>query len=228
MSDDTNTNYYATLPPATRTKLEAGAFASLCSHLRDRSDAVQNIDLMALSGFCRNCLAKWLVLEARKMSAELLLQQQDNHTNSNNSSNLIQALDALGYDETAEHVYGCTYPEWKKRHATKATDKIIKTDETILDPHLNIVHILKKAGRQLTHFHVPLIIAPISAHITIVPQMPSSVHWLAVRTGDLDERVCMLLLAELLVLLEQVGHDLVPQCRRNEWSQVRHRCVVAV
>ena len=123
MSDGTNTNYYATLPPATRTKLEAGAFASLCSHLRDRSDAVQNIDLMALSGFCRNCLAKWLVLEARKMSAELLLQQQDNHTNSNNSSNLIQALDALGYDETAEHVYGCTYPEWKKRHATKATDE---------------------------------------------------------------------------------------------------------
>ena len=125
MSDDTtNTNYYAALPPATRTKLEAGAFASLCSHLRDRSDAVQNMDLMALSGFCRNCLAKWLVLEARKMSAELLQQQQeDDNTNINNGNNLIQALDALGYDETAEHVYGCTYPEWKRRHATKATDE---------------------------------------------------------------------------------------------------------
>jgi hypothetical protein len=46
------------LPPSVIEKLEAGAFQSLCNHLRDRSDEVQNIDLMTLSGFCRNCLAK--------------------------------------------------------------------------------------------------------------------------------------------------------------------------
>jgi hypothetical protein len=46
------------LPPAIVEKLEAGAFQSLCTHLRDRSDEVQNIDLMTLSGFCRNCMAK--------------------------------------------------------------------------------------------------------------------------------------------------------------------------
>lgn len=46
------------LPPHLVEKLEAGAFRSLCSHLKERSDAVQNIDLMTVSGFCRNCLAK--------------------------------------------------------------------------------------------------------------------------------------------------------------------------
>ena len=115
-----NETYYSTLlPPSVRTQLEAGAFASLCTHLQDRSDAVQNIDLMTLSGFCRNCLAKWLVVEARKLSADL---KADESNNANNAQ-LIQALDALGYDETAEHVYGCAYGEWKKRHAKKATDE---------------------------------------------------------------------------------------------------------
>ena len=118
--------YYSTLPPSVRTKLEAGAFASLCAHLQDRSDAVQNIDLMTLSGFCRNCLAKWLVVEARQLSADLKAKaDESSNTNANANANaqLIQALDALGYDETAEHVYGCAYAEWKKRHAQKATDE---------------------------------------------------------------------------------------------------------
>ena len=114
-----NETYYSTLPPSIRTKLEAGAFASLRTHLQDRSDAVQNIDLMTLSGFCRNCLAKWLVVEARKLSADLEMASDP----SANNAQLIQALDALGYDETAEHVYGCAYGEWKKRHAKKATDE---------------------------------------------------------------------------------------------------------
>ena len=118
------TSYYSTLPPSIRTKLEAGAFASLCTHLQDRSDAVQNIDLMTLSGFCRNCLAKWLVVEARKLSADLKANESSNtRTNNTNNAKLIHALDALGYDETAEHVYGCAYSEWKKRHAQKATDE---------------------------------------------------------------------------------------------------------
>ena len=123
-----NDTYYSTLPASVRTKLEAGAFASLCVHLQDRSDAVQNIDLMTLSGFCRNCLAKWLVVEARQLSADLKAKADESSntntsTNTNANAQLIQALDALGYDETAEHVYGCAYAEWKKRHAQKATDE---------------------------------------------------------------------------------------------------------
>ena len=46
------------LPPGVVEKLEAAAFRQLCRHLQERSDEVQNMDLMALSGFCRNCLAK--------------------------------------------------------------------------------------------------------------------------------------------------------------------------
>ena len=46
------------LPPEIVEKLEAAAFRQLCRHLQERSDQVQNIDLMTLSGFCRNCLAK--------------------------------------------------------------------------------------------------------------------------------------------------------------------------
>jgi uncharacterized protein len=46
------------LPPSVTEKLEAGAFQLLCTHLKERSDEVQNIDLMTVSGFCRNCLAK--------------------------------------------------------------------------------------------------------------------------------------------------------------------------
>lgn len=46
------------LPPSLVEKLEAGAFRQLCRHLQERSDAVPNMELMTLSGFCRNCLAK--------------------------------------------------------------------------------------------------------------------------------------------------------------------------
>ena len=59
----TSTNYVEEyLPPSIVEKLEAGAFQSLCSHLRERSDEVQNIDLMTVSGFCRNCMAKASIL----------------------------------------------------------------------------------------------------------------------------------------------------------------------
>jgi hypothetical protein len=62
----TSTNYVEEyLPPSIVEKLEAGAFQSLCSHLRERSDEVQNIDLMTVSGFCRNCLAKASILAYR-------------------------------------------------------------------------------------------------------------------------------------------------------------------
>eukprot|EP00977_Amphora_coffeiformis_P006233 scaffold1341_cov178-Amphora_coffeaeformis.AAC.10 len=100
------------LPPEVVEKLEAGAFRQLCHHLQERSDSVANIDLMTLSGFCRNCLAKWMVLEARKVS-----ETTDTTTTTR------QALNALGYEEAAQHVYGMTYGTWKKRHQKKATDE---------------------------------------------------------------------------------------------------------
>jgi hypothetical protein len=58
-NDNSSSNYVEDhLPPAIIKKLESGAFQSLCTHLRERSDQVPNLDLMTVSGFCRNCLAK--------------------------------------------------------------------------------------------------------------------------------------------------------------------------
>ncbi|MQT12793.1 DUF1244 domain-containing protein [Segnochrobactrum spirostomi] len=81
---------------ATRTELEAAAFRRLVAHLRERTD-VQNIDLMNLAGFCRNCLANWYrdAAEAKGL--------------------------ALTKDETREIVYGMPYDDWKARHQTEAT-----------------------------------------------------------------------------------------------------------
>ncbi len=90
-------------------KLEAGAFRSLSEHLAERSDSVSNMDLMTLSGFCRNCLAKWMVLEARTLA------------NSSSDATVKQALDGFGYEDAAEHVYGLPYKEWKTKYQRKAT-----------------------------------------------------------------------------------------------------------
>ena len=79
----------------TRTELEAAAFRRLVEHLRERSD-VQNIDLMELAGFCRNCLSKWYRAEAEERGIEL--------------------SDA----EAREIVYGMPYDEWKDRFQTPA------------------------------------------------------------------------------------------------------------
>lgn len=80
----------------TRLELEAAAFRRLVSHLRERTD-VQNIDLMNLAGFCRNCLSNWLK----------------------------DAADAKGLpmskDESREAVYGMPYDEWKAKHQREAT-----------------------------------------------------------------------------------------------------------
>ena len=58
-SSSSSSNYVEDhLPPAIIKKLESGAFQSLCTHLQERSDQVPNLDLMTVSGFCRNCLAK--------------------------------------------------------------------------------------------------------------------------------------------------------------------------
>jgi hypothetical protein len=81
---------------ATRTELEAAAFRRLVEHLRTRTD-VQNIDLMNLSGFCRNCLSKWYRAAAEERGLE------------------------MSYDAARERVYGMPYDEWKARHQSEAT-----------------------------------------------------------------------------------------------------------
>src|ERR1700759_2803657 len=80
----------------TRTELEAAAFRRLGAHLRARTD-VQNIDLMNLAGFCRNCLSNWY----QEAAAERGL--------------------AVSKDAAREHVYGMAYDEWKAKYQTSAT-----------------------------------------------------------------------------------------------------------
>jgi uncharacterized protein len=80
----------------------AAAFRRLVRHLRHRTDA-QNVDLMGLAGFCRNCLGDW-VAEAAGVSK----------------------------DEGREIVYGMPYAEWKARHQTPATpEQIARMDESV-------------------------------------------------------------------------------------------------
>jgi len=79
----------------TRTEAEAAAFRRLTEHLRERSD-VQNLDLMELAGFCRNCLSRWY----REAAAERGVE--------------------ISKDESREMVYGMPYDEWKARHQTEA------------------------------------------------------------------------------------------------------------
>jgi hypothetical protein len=76
-----------------RIELEAAAFRGLVEHLRRRTD-VQNIDLMNLAGFCRNCLSKWYLAAARERGVE------------------------LDYDQACEAVYGMPYGEWKTRRSS--------------------------------------------------------------------------------------------------------------
>ena len=80
----------------TRTELEAAAFRGLVGHLQKRKD-VQNIDLMNLSGFCRNCLSRWYMEEA-------------------NDKGL-----SLDKDGAREIVYGMPYGEWKDKHQSDAS-----------------------------------------------------------------------------------------------------------
>ncbi len=81
---------------ATRTELEAAAFRRLVQHLRERTD-VQNIDLMNLAGFCRNCLSRWY-----REAAE------------------AQGI-ALPDPEARETIYGMPYKEWQAKYQKEAT-----------------------------------------------------------------------------------------------------------
>lgn len=80
----------------TRTELEAATFRKLVQHLRERTD-VQNLDLMNLAGFCRNCLSKWYLAEAQTRGV------------------------ALSDPEARKIVYGMSYDEWKKKYQKEAT-----------------------------------------------------------------------------------------------------------
>lgn len=84
------------IDPRTQTELEAAVFRRLVAHLRNRTD-VQNIDLMNLAGFCRNCLSNWLKDAADETGVPLTK------------------------DESREAVYGMPYAEWKARFQTEAT-----------------------------------------------------------------------------------------------------------
>ena len=90
---------------ATQTELEAATFRRLAEHLRDRSD-VQNIDLMNLAGFCRNCLSNWLEDAAKAQGVELTR------------------------DAARQHVYGMPYEDWKAKHQVSATPAQTETSKT--------------------------------------------------------------------------------------------------
>ena len=81
---------------ATQTELEAAAFRRLVAHLRARTD-VQNIDMMNLSGFCRNCLSNWYQDAAAEKGI------------------------AVAKEAARTHVYGMTYDEWKAKHQREAS-----------------------------------------------------------------------------------------------------------
>ena len=86
----------ADLDQRTRTELEAAAFRTLVEHLRAHPE-VQNIDLMNLAGFCRNCLSKWYRAAAEERGL------------------------GLSDAQAREIVYGMPYAEWKAKHQTEAT-----------------------------------------------------------------------------------------------------------
>ena len=85
-----------TIDDKSRTELEAAVFRRLVAHLRDRTD-VQNIDLMNLAGFCRNCLSNWMKEEADATGV------------------------AISKDESREAVYGRPYEEWKAKYQGSAS-----------------------------------------------------------------------------------------------------------
>ena len=80
----------------TKKELQSAAFERLINHLRERTE-VQNIELMNLADFCRNCLSKWYVSAAKEKGIE------------------------ISYDEAREIVYGMPYDEWKKKYQKEAT-----------------------------------------------------------------------------------------------------------
>ena len=98
---------------STRTEIEAAAFRGLVEHLRQRTD-VQNIDLMNLAGFCRNCLAKWYRAAAAERGVE------------------------LDDPQAREIVYGMPFPEWKAQHQAEASAEQMQRFEETKPLHAKI------------------------------------------------------------------------------------------
>lgn len=97
----------------TRIKLEAAAFRGLVEHLQRRSD-VQNIDLMNLSGFCRNCLSKWYLSAAQASGQE------------------------MDYDTARQHIYGMPFEQWKSKYQQKASEDQMQQFEKTKPLHADI------------------------------------------------------------------------------------------
>jgi hypothetical protein len=84
----------------TQTEIEAAAFRQLIKHLQEHTE-VQNIDLMNLAGFCRNCLAKWLAAAATEQA---------------------QAMD---YEQARAYIYGMPYQDWKAQYQKEASTEAL-------------------------------------------------------------------------------------------------------
>ena len=84
----------------TQPEIEAAAFRQLLKHLQTHTE-VQNIDLMNLAGFCRNCLAKWLAAAA------------------------IEEGQTMDYEQAREHIYGMPYQDWKKLYQKEASSEAL-------------------------------------------------------------------------------------------------------
>ena len=97
----------------TQIKAEAAAFRALVKHLQERKD-VQNIDLMNLSGFCRNCMSKWYMGAANELGED------------------------MDYDAAREAIYGMPFSEWKENHQGKASDEQIKAFKDTKPLHAKI------------------------------------------------------------------------------------------
>ncbi len=82
----------------TQLEIEAAAWRKMLGHFQKRTD-VQNIDLMNMAGFCRNCLAKWYMAEAEEKG------------------------ESVTYDQAREVVYGMTYDEYKDKYQEKASEE---------------------------------------------------------------------------------------------------------
>ena len=97
----------------TQIKLEAAAFRGLVEYLQRRTD-VQNIDLMNLAGFCRNCLSKWYLKAAVDEGVE------------------------MDYETACEAVYGMPYSEWKSKYQASASDEQLHKFEKTKPLHAHI------------------------------------------------------------------------------------------
>ena len=85
----------------TSVELEAATFRRLLKHLDENKD-VQNIDLMILAGFCRNCLGKWYLAAAEEMGVD------------------------MDHEQAREAIYGMPYSQWKERYQPPATEEQLK------------------------------------------------------------------------------------------------------